>query len=254
MSAISESDSFLRVADFYSPRADYPLRRLQPGAPVVVGSDVRSSGEACPLWMAVFDDACLVSTRHELVGQVGDIIHAAGAPSEFLEEKVRGRLLDLCSRTLRRECSTYAGVKLFCAEDTYVRVDAPSVRKLTRADLSPVMAAFYPDVRPDDPEYAEEILGGHAAFACYLRGEPVALAHTHHPGYMCDSIGDLSVEGVLPPYRRCGYGKAVVSATTGEVLRQQRTPVWGAFDDNTAARETARSVGYRVFCRVLEIR
>ena len=116
------------------------------------------------------------------------------------------------------------------------------------------MRLFYPDVSPDDPEYAQEVLGGDAAYGCFPAGELVSLAHTHHPGYMCDQIGDLSVEGTLEPYRRRGYGTAVVAATTGEVIRKGRTPVWGMFDDNIVAKRTAESVGFQVFCHVFETR
>lgn len=256
------SYSVERVADFYSLRADYPLRSLRADEKVVVGSDVRYSKAERPqrvpqtaaLWMAVFDDRCLVSTRHELVYEVERTVQAVEVPAELMDPPIQTRLLELCLAALPGTLTTYSGVKRLCDGRDYQRINDPNVRKLTSADLPLIMDRFYPDVPGDDPDYAEEILGGDAAFAYYVGDEPVSLAHTHHPGPMCDHIGDLSVEGTLESHRRRGYGKAVVSATTGEVLRQGRVPVWGAFDEDVAVRRTASSVGFQIFCRVFEVR
>ena len=55
-------------------------------------------------------------------------------------------------------------------------------------------------------------------------------------------------------HRRRGYGKAVVSATTGELLRQGRVGVYGTATSNIASIRTARSVGYHPFATVFEAR
>jgi len=96
--------------------------------------------------------------------------------------------------------------------------------------------------RPDD-----------AAFAYFLDGRAVAFAGTHPVGNFSDRIGNVMV-GTLDGYRRRGCGKALVSATTGRLLNQERVAVYGTNDDNVASIRTAQSVGYRTYCHTFQVR
>jgi len=119
--------------------------------------------------------------------------------------------------------------------------------------MSGIMKRFYTYTKPDDAECIEAALAGDCAFAYFLDDEPVSFCTTHH-GYMSDRIGNLCVQGTLEQHRCRGYGKATASATTDNILRQGRIPVWGTSIDNIASIKTAKAIGYQVFCYVLEIR
>ena len=55
------------------------------------------------------------------------------------------------------------------------------------------------------------------------------------------------------PYRRRGYGKAVVSAATKEVVRAGGIALWNAQADNVASIALAESLGYRRYLCYLRI-
>lgn len=248
-----QSESIDHVADFYSIPADYTLRSLPRGKILVAGSKKRykNAGRSI-LWAAVLKDRALVSTQYELVPTIRDLVMKASSPRDLLAEKMRNRLIALCAAILRPEegCYVYDGVKLYCNERTYVPIADENVRRITRQTAGQAMARLRPVGIPDDVDY---LLADDAAFAYYVEDQPVAFAGTHPAGPMSDRIGDAMV-GTLEQYRRRGYGKAVASATTGELLRQERVTVWGAAADNVAAIKTASSVGFQLYCRVFEIR
>ena len=241
------------VADFYSVRADFPLAELRSGEVVVVGSDrrYRSKGR-CMLWLAVLGDRALVSTQHELVEATRHVVEQARTPEELLAEDFTSSILRLCENALGPGAALrgYDGVKLYCCAEHYVRTDDPNVRRITHENTKHVMRHLREEGIPDDADY---LLADNAAFAYWLEEIPVAFAGTHPVGEFSDRIGNIMV-GVLEPYRRRGYGKALVSATTGELLRQGRTVVWGALADNVPAIKTAHSVGYELYCRLFEVR
>jgi hypothetical protein len=68
-----------------------------------------------------------------------------------------------------------------------------------------------------------------------------------------DRVGNVMVR-TLEGHRRRGYGKAVVSTTTGELLRHDRVGVWGALTTNVASIRTACSMGYQPFATVFAVR
>ena len=246
------SESVVRAAGFYSARAGLQLASVPAGGRAVVVSDSRSRRSA--LWMGVFDDRCVVSTNPELARNVDWVIQAVNCFPDLMREDVCGRLLDLCRESCEQPVVIYRGVKLLCCAGDYAPFPNRGIRRLHKEDIPLVMRVFYPDIAADNPDYETEILGGGAAYGCFADAELVALAHTHHPGHMCGYVGDLSVEGTLESHRGVGCGRAVVAATTGEVIRQGRTPVWGMFDDNVVAKRTAASVGFRTFFRLFEVR
>jgi hypothetical protein len=109
-------ESPIHVADFYSGAADYPLRNIEAGTIVVTGSGKRYRGAGrCCLWMAVFNNRGLISTQHEWVGPVQEIVRTVSSPQELTQEDLRGRLTALCRDTLggQNAYNLYDGVKLY---------------------------------------------------------------------------------------------------------------------------------------------
>jgi GNAT superfamily N-acetyltransferase len=246
-------DSLVAVADFYSGRADFPLRELQPGAVVVAASDKRyKEASGCLLWMGVLNDRCLISTQHELLGPVKKVVARVSSPHQLLRTELRDSLLTACSEALAGSDThmIYFGLKLACDGETLVRVEDHHVRKVTPEIAPEVTASLSQEGVPDDVEY---MLADDAAFAYYTDGQPVSFAGTHPLGGGGLKVGNVMV-ATLEPYRRRGFAKAVVSATTARLLEQGKVAVYGTSDDNIPSIRTALSVGYRPYCRVLEVR
>ncbi len=103
---------------------------------------------------------------------------------------------------------------------------------------------------PDDADY---FLKDGAAFACWVDGNPVAFAGTHPVGEFSDRVGNVMV-GTLAEHRGRGHGKAVVSATTGKLLRQGLVGVFGTLTSNIPSIRAARAVGYHPFATVFAAR
>lgn len=240
------------IAAFYSGRADYPLDSLRPGERVVAGSDRRDPDKGgAMLVLHAFADRCMVSTRHELIGEVEEII-AADPHAGHLSELTLRRLAALCQRRLGDggDCHVYSGVRMYCTAQMHVPLPDPHVRRITRANAPEVIARLRPEGMPDDVDY---LLADDAAFAYVLDERPVAFAATHPVGSFAGRVGNVMV-GTVEAFRRRGYGKAVVSATTGALLDQGRVALYGTAEDNVASIRTACAVGYEVCCRVFEVR
>jgi len=248
-------DAFRSAADFYSRRADYPLNEIASRERKVVRSDARDCGKLSPLWAAVIGDCLLVSVRSQLVQPVEKFLNTLSCPKEIMTPLAGNELLSVCGRAFgeQKRFFCYSGVKLYCDQEIFIKITDPNVRKMTMANMPRIMELFYSFAKPDDKQCMEAVVAGDAAFAYFLGNEPVSFCTTHHK-YMSDKIGDLCMQGTLVQYRGHGYGKATVSAATNEILKQGRTPVWGASIYNMASIKTAQAVGYRLFCQVLEIR
>ena len=238
------------VAQFYSVRAAFPLARLGRGEVVVSGAD-RRMGRAM-LWLAVLGDRALASTQHELVESARGIAEKASTPEDLLTKECTSSMLRLCEDALGPGAALrgYDGVKLYCSAERYVRVDDVSVRRITRETAPQAIRHLRQEYIPDDVDY---LLADDAAFACYVGDAPVGFAGTHPVDDFSDRIGNTMI-GVMASYRRRGYGKALASATAGELIRQGRTAVWGTGADNIPAIRTAHSVGYELYCRLFEVR
>jgi GNAT superfamily N-acetyltransferase len=248
-----KNESLTRVADFYSTYADYPLCNIKSGEIIVAGSDKRYKEMGnCILWAGVFRDRYIISTQHELVDRVQTIVRKVFSPRQIFLNEMRDYLIALYHEILGDEnaCYVYSGTKLYCDKQTYVHTKDNNVRKITRKNAGEVIERLLPVGIPDDVDY---LLTDDVAFAYYTWEQPVAFAGTHPVGSMTDKIGNVMV-GTLEQYRRQGYGKAVVSATTGALLEQGRIAVYGTSDDNIASIRTALSVGFIVYCQILEIR
>src|SRR4030042_1056919 len=151
-----EREALIRVAEFYSRGADYPLASLKPGSTVVLGSDRRYPGKGNgALFMSILGDACLISTQHELVAEMQRIADMITSPEHFMLDEVRRQILEGCLRSLGDEliCYTYAGVKLCCDRSTYTRVVDNNVRQITRMNAGEVITCLLDDDIPTDVNY-----------------------------------------------------------------------------------------------------
>jgi GNAT superfamily N-acetyltransferase len=243
----------VKVEAYYSGRAGYPLGGVLPGEVRVFTSESpHRRAMRSVLVLYVLSDRALVSTQHELVKPVEGLVSVVATAGELADESIHQQLFRLCAERLGRDARLvpYSGVKLYCDEEEYVRIVDEHVRRVTRGDVDIVMAALRVVGAPDDPDY---FLKDDAAFAYWVDDTPVSFAGTHPVGEFSDRIGNVMV-GTLDGHRRRGYGKAVVSATTGELLRQGRVAVWGTETTNVASIRTARSVGYQPFATVFEVR
>ncbi len=194
------------------------------------------------------EDCCLVSTQHELVETVRDVVSEL-PPQDCLKQATRNQLVRLCEDA-GHNVVQYAGLKLYCDADMHVPMLDANVKELDAERAPEAIEALRPIGIPWELDY---LLGQGTAFAYYLEGRPVAFAATHRPGKVSDKIGNVMV-GTLEQHRRRGYGKAVISATTRRVIEQRKVAVWGMAEDNIPALHTAKSVGYKVYCTVFELR
>ena len=83
----------------------------------------------------------------------------------------------------------------------------------------------------------------------------IAEANVSHTCYTCTEFGELvpvinNIFGVSAwvryGYRRKGYGKAVASAATKEIINAGGVAEWMVRMDDVASIATAKSVGYQV--------
>lgn len=252
-----KTETFHRVADYYSERTLYPLRSLKPGQIVVSPSHLRYPDVCAPpprrciLWMAVLPDRAVVSTQYGLVDDVRRIVESVGDANGLLAEDVRRPLLSLCrERSPDHELRPYFGAKLYCDADMHEPIRDPNVRKLTRETAEEAVPA---GACGGDANAVDYLLQDDAAFAYFLDEQQVAWAATHPVGAMSDRIGDVWVE-TLEAHRRRGYGKAVLSATTGALIGQGKVAVCGTGTQGQAGFRTPESIGYRLFCHEFSVR
>jgi len=188
------------------------------------------------LTLYVLGDRALVSTVPELAKPVEGLVSAVASPAELAAASVEQKLFTLCTQHVggNAQLVPYSGLKLYCDEETYGRIVDEHVRRVTW----------------DDADY---FLKDNAAFAYWVDDSAVAFAGTHPVGEFSGRVGNV-MAGTLEEHRRRGYGKAVLSATTGELLRQGRVAVWGTEATNVASIRTARFVGYQPFATVFAVR
>jgi GNAT superfamily N-acetyltransferase len=244
------------VGRFYSRRARHPLHALEPGAIVVTeptgANDPRAPHRSWVLWMVVLADRAVLVASAEYTATLCEAVAAVGEPAELIKPETIADLTTRC-RALAggsRDLQPYMGRKYCCDSGMLRPVHDANVQRLTPGNASGAMHALRSVGIPDDPAY---LLAEDAAFAYYLDGDPVAFAATHPAGDMSGSVGDVMV-GTLEGYRRRGYGKAVISATTAAVVARGKVAVWGMSHDNVGAMRTASSIGYQQYCELLELR
>jgi GNAT superfamily N-acetyltransferase len=201
--------------------------------------------------MMVLHDRAIVSTQYGLVDRVREVVREISTAGELLRGDVKAKLASLCAAAAEgRPLRLCGGPKLYCAAGMHKVVRDPRVLRLTRETAHAAVGVL---VLPGIEWSIDYLLHDNAAFAYFLGNRAVAFAGTHPAGTLADRIGDVMVE-TLEPYRRRGYGRAVVSATTGALIEQGRVAVWGTSHDNAAAIRTAESLGYQVFCHEFSVR
>ncbi len=101
-----QNESLIHVADFYSEWADYPLRNIRAGVVVVAGSDTRYKGVGkCCLWMAVMNDRAFVSTQHELMDDVRNLVNDIISPQMLVQDNIkRQRVYIIDSNFAQQRC------------------------------------------------------------------------------------------------------------------------------------------------------
>ena len=244
------------VGRFYSGRAGYPLHELEPGAFVVVDStdmnESRSTHHARVVWMWVMEDRAILASRPDHAPLLREVARGVAAPSDLMRPEMVRELTTRCSTLARssRSLRPYLGRKYYCDAMMHRPVHDESVHKLTRENAPPAMRELRCVGIPDDLSY---LLAEDAAYAYFLGDSPVAFAGTHPARTMANCVGDV-MAGTLAEHRRRGCGKAVISATTGEVVSRGRVAVWGMSHDNVPAMKTASAVGYQQYCEVFELR
>lgn len=244
------------VGRFYSQRACYALHTLEPGAVVVAGptgsNESRPLHRNCVLWMGVLADRAVLVSSAELAVALREAVAEAEEPAELMEPETIADLTARCSALAGGSTALwpYMGRKYCCDSEMLRPVHNANVQRLTPDNASCAMHRLKSVGIPDDPTY---LLAEDAAFAYFLDGYPVAFAASHPAGDMSDSIGNVMV-GTLAEYRRRGFGKAVISATTEAVVARGKVAVWGMSHDNVPAMRTASSIGYQQYCEVFELR
>ncbi|HOF89013.1 MAG TPA: GNAT family N-acetyltransferase [Armatimonadota bacterium] len=238
---------------FYSRSAGYPLGTLPAGRITVAGLAAREPAPRRSVLSAhVFHDRALLTVPPQLVGCLEKMCQPLASSSCLLDGDVREMLQEILRQTYgdRLPLSCYAGVKLYCDAAGFHPIADSHVCRITRENASQVIEALQGVDIPSDAAY---LLADGTAFAYFLDEQPVAFAGTHPVGDMAANIGNVMV-GTLEAFRRRGYGRAVVAATTHALIARGRTAVYGTDEVNTASINTARSVGYRSFCRVFAVR
>jgi hypothetical protein len=246
------------VADFYSERAQFPLRTLDSGRMVVAGSNdcypdaSRPRKRNVALWMGVLEDRAVIVTQPELVPAVQGRLEQIPSPANLMGPEFRDDLAALCRKRAKTDAALemYLGRKFYCDSEMLIHVADSNVRQLDSENAGQAIRCLGSADIPDDLDY---LLAEGTAFAYFLDGLPVAFAGTHPAGPLADRIGDIMV-GTLEAHRRSGFGKAVISATTSAIISRGKVAVWGMSYDNFAAMKTAASIGYRQYCEVIELR
>ena len=244
------------VGRFYSRRARYALHTLEPGGIVVAeptdSNECRPSHRTCVMWMGVLEDRAVLVSAPEFAASVREAVAEAEEPADLMKPETIADLTARCSAVAGggADLRPYLGRKYCCDSEMLRPVHNANAQRLTSRTASCAMQRLRCVGIPDDPAY---LLAEDAAFANFLDEDPVAFAGTHPGRDMAESVGDVMV-GTLEEYRRRGFGKAVISATTEAVVARGKVAVWGMSHDNVPAMRTASSIGYQQYCEVFELR
>ena len=231
------------AAQFYSDRACYPIGELPEGSVTISAAPDRAASRCC-LWLCMMPGRALVSCRESLTARIEDALGDIAEPSQLLARSTMDRLIQAVGNV----SSVYDGAKLVCDESTVRPTMAEGIRRLTVEDAPMAIHDLSSVEIPNDTGY---LLHDGCAHASFVGNCAVSFAATHPSD--TEAIANMMV-GTLPEFRKQGHGRAVASATTGEVLRRGKVALWGSESANIAAIRTAESCGFEHFCQVLEVR
>ncbi len=233
--------------EFFSRYLECDLKNVAPGRVWVIPADRREVLElhydnVFVLWLIASGNRCVISVQRVLEEPVKRVVNRL-ALGDFHRPAGQQALLAAVAAKLghRSRVAGVSGPLLFATPGTFHPQEQHYCKQVTFADV-PVLknAGLYGD-------YLQKSVAEGTCFAAFVDGEPVAVAGTWEVPHMVDRVADICLPGTIPARRREGFGKSVLSGTTGAVLRSGRIPVYLTSDRNVASINTARAVGYQPY-------
>ena len=244
------------VDQYWSKHLGYDIRKIKAGEAYIVGRDIpykrdEAAERRSLIYVMASLNRYLVSAQRELVSKLHEIIDSLPEPAALMQEETQSHLKRVCQEILhiRRPLRIYSGVKFYCDEVALIPCESSNVKPVT-LEMAEEVIRYLSEGGPD-LEYA--IQEG-TLFVWYEAGVPVSYCGTVRPvTYMLDQVARVGGIFTLKEYRRRGFAKAVLSATTKAVTDSGRIALYGTYDSNIASINTALSAGYKKYCDTFRV-
>jgi GNAT superfamily N-acetyltransferase len=191
--------------------------------------------------MAVFDNFVGMRCTSENVFRKLVGAHGGALAGHTLYSIVRGEELAYVESRATLESVEPMRVMVYdpIMEPVEPRAAGTLARRLSVADLG-LLRRFYEEMRT--PHWSPDRLK-HGPFYGIVEDERlVAIAGSY---YVTDWLGEIGLVGVLPRYRRRGYGTLVSHVVTQEILRRAKKVCLHVGRGNAGAHELYLKMGYR---------
>lgn len=245
---IDRTEAIARLDRFFSVYWDCDISTIRPGEVRVVASPRRERPEpgyarTFAVWVLITEGRCAVSVQARLLEPVATAVRSLrfepGPGRPWQQE-----LLGIAERELvasgRLKTGSYP--IYYCTSEGFREQNLKSCRPVGLDVIEGLRKTELNDWGSLDLSIAEG-----TCFAAYEGDRPVALAGTHKDQPLSDEVAEVNVPGTLTGFRRRGFGKTVVSATTAAALAAGKVPLYPPADDNIASINTALSLGYQLY-------
>ncbi|MBA7643457.1 hypothetical protein ES703_51183 [subsurface metagenome] len=252
LAIMKDSSGAFRLVEYYlGIRMGLDLATISPGEPAVVETTLRLRREtgygyirAC-WWFKLKDGRSGISVPPGTAEEVRKIVQYVSdhdrlsepAFAEKLKTPVNAALLDAGLREVDRRI---LDVNFACDAMHLRRHNCGDCQRLTDESIPPA----------GDMRLPTQCFSDGVVFGVIGNGQVVSMAFAHRTGTMEDCVADLAV-GTVPPHRRKGYAKTVLSALVGYFTDRGGQAIYNCSPENHASIATAHSAGFVPFGRSL---
>jgi len=246
------------VDRYFSVYLGYPVSQVKPGEVVPVSCKRRLKPEvgwryAVVIWAQIFRGRAVISVRPDLFRALKRLLAERPTPRKLCTVKWCKKVGSLAGR----EGIGRLERVLYCDLEHHHPFDIPECRRLRVSDVGRFVEMklhLNPNCDPDAlaRDIKRNITDG-IAFGVFLKGDLVSVSDAPAIGPMQNEIEEVGVE-TSPDCLRRGYGKAVLSSMTREILDIGRVPVCRYGANKEASHRLARAVGYMKYADIIQFR
>jgi len=241
---------------YFSVYLDYSVSKVECGQIILVSSKRRLRREigwshAVAVWVHIKGERAIISVRPDLFKSFKKMLREGLTLSQIYTLKWRKLIGSL---TPSKETGALVYV-LYCKPENLRLFHTPECRKLQGSDAVHYVRMkldLYPGCDPKllTKNIRRNIRDG-IAFGVFQEGKLVSVSEAPPIGHMQDMIEEVGVDTLLK-YRRRGYGKAVISATTKAIFDIGRIPIYRCSSKNVASIRLAKTVGYEKYADIIQ--
>ncbi len=244
------------VDQYFSEYLDYSISQVEMGQIIPVSSNRRLRAEigwgyAVAIWIHIFKERAVISARPDLFESLKKILEEGISPAELYTLEWRKKIGSLIGS---EEIGGVSHV-LYCSPDHCRLFQIPECHRLRDSDVElfvKMKLDLYPECDPNclAKDIQRNIKDG-LAFRVFQKGKLVSVSEAPAIGHMQDLIEEVGVD-TLPEYQGRGYGKAVISAMTEEILNIGRIPIYRCSSKNEASIRLTKAIGYEKYADIIQ--